>query len=56
MADSTSKRKLTIWEALCEKLGRDPTNEECKTEIFRILRDVPTKKVTKGKLPFQRKH
>jgi hypothetical protein len=27
----------TIWAKLCAQLGRDPTNEECKAEIFRLL-------------------
>ncbi len=27
----------TIWNRLKEKLGREPTNEECKERIFEIL-------------------
>ena len=33
------KRKPTIWEALAERLGREPTNAEAKAEVLRILRD-----------------
>lgn len=30
----------TIWENLVEKLGRNPTNAECREECFRIMREV----------------
>jgi hypothetical protein len=30
----------TIFKALKEKLGREPTNEECRDEVRRILRDA----------------
>lgn len=28
----------TIWAKLAERLGREPTNEEAKAEVQRILR------------------
>lgn len=28
----------TIWAKLAEKLGRDPTNAECRDECRRIMR------------------
>jgi len=33
-------RKPTIWEALQLKLGRNPTNEECKIECKRIIAEA----------------
>ena len=33
----TNKNPDTIYNRLAEKLGRAPTNEECKQEVFRIL-------------------
>lgn len=33
-------RKQTIWEALAEKLGRQPTNKEASDEVKRILREA----------------
>lgn len=27
----------TIWNVLAQKLGREPTNEEAKQEVIRIL-------------------
>ena len=30
-------RKPTVWEALAEKLGREPTNAEASAEVRRIL-------------------
>lgn len=29
----------TIWNKLARRLGREPTNEEAKQEVLRILRD-----------------
>lgn len=31
----------TIWAKLAERLGRDPTTDECRTEIRRILNSEP---------------
>jgi hypothetical protein len=33
-------RKPTIWEALAEKLGRDPTHAEAKAEVKRIISEA----------------
>ena len=40
-------RKPTIWECLVAKLGRNPTNEECKQECLRILNDAMTERAIK---------
>lgn len=32
-------KKPTIYEALREKLGREPTNAELKADVQRILRE-----------------
>lgn len=31
---------MTIWDALAEKLGRQPTNKEASDEVKRILREA----------------
>jgi hypothetical protein len=31
---------MTIWDALAEKLGRQPTNAEAAAEVKRILREA----------------
>lgn len=33
----------TIFNRLAARLGRDPTNQECRDEIFRILREARDK-------------
>jgi hypothetical protein len=48
-------RKPTIYEALRDKLGREPTNDELKAEVNRIKESALVELATKGKLPFQRK-
>lgn len=48
-------RKPTIWENLVVKLGRDPTNEECREDIHRILAEHRVEMAMQGKLPHQRK-
>lgn len=30
---------MTIWQALTEKLGREPTHQEAKAEVQRILKE-----------------
>ena len=47
--------RMTIYEALRKKLGRDPTNLELKQEVIRIKRDAVIELATAGKLPFQRR-
>lgn len=32
--------KPTIWRALADKLGREPTHAEAKAEVLRILREA----------------
>lgn len=48
-------RKPTIWENLVRKLGRDPTNAECREECHRIMQEVTIEQATQGKLAHQRK-
>jgi hypothetical protein len=36
--DDGRRREPTIWRALALKLGREPTNEEARAEVRRILR------------------
>ena len=33
----------TIWNRLAARLGRAPTNHECRDEIYRILREARDK-------------
>lgn len=35
----TNNNTDTIWNKLAEKLGRQPTNEEARQEVLRILRE-----------------
>lgn len=48
-------RKPTIYEALREKLGREPTHAEVKADVLRILQEGRVEMATDGKLPHQRK-
>ena len=34
----TNHNPTTIWNKLAARLGREPTNEEAKDEVLRILR------------------
>ena len=45
----------TIYEALRAKLGREPTHEEVKADVRRILREGYAEMAARGKLPHQRK-
>lgn len=47
-------RKPTIYEALREKLGREPTNQELNAKVREILRDAAIERATAGKLRHQR--
>lgn len=38
-ATKNSQKSLTIYEALREKLGREPTGAELKADVQRILRE-----------------
>lgn len=46
---------MTIYEALRVKLGRDPTSEEVRADVRRILSESTVDLASKGKLPHQRK-
>lgn len=48
-------RKPTIYEALREKLGREPTAVELRADFRRILIEVVIELAEKGKLSRQRK-
>ena len=47
--------KPTIYEALRDKLGREPTNAELKADVKRIMADAIADLASKGKLPHQRR-
>ena len=46
---------MTIYEALRQKLGREPTNAELKKDVKRILDEGLVDLAAKGKLPHQRR-
>jgi hypothetical protein len=48
-------RKPTIYEALVEKLGRNPTHEEIKADCKRIMQNGLIEAAEQGKLKHQRK-
>lgn len=48
-------KKPTIWEALAQKLGREPTNAEANAEVRRILQDGLIERAAAGKLSHQRR-
>jgi len=48
-------RKLTIYEALRLKLGREPTNQEIKADVQRILSESLAELAASGRLAHQRK-
>ena len=35
----TNKNPETIWNKLAAKLGREPTSDEAREEVFRIMRE-----------------
>ena len=43
-------RQPTIYEALAAKLGREPTNAECKTEVLRIMEEARAERVARSKV------
>lgn len=51
---SSPARKPTIYAALVETLGREPTHHEIKTEVKRILNEATIDLAERGKLPHQR--
>lgn len=46
-------RKPTIYEALRDKLGREPTNAEVKADCLRILAEGAQEAAERGKLKLQ---
>ncbi len=48
-------RKPTIYEALAAKLGRPPTDAECRADVKRVLTESLIERATKGQLTHQRK-
>ena len=53
--EGTNMRKPTIYEALREKLGREPTPAELKEDVKRILSEALIDSAMRGKLPHQRR-
>jgi hypothetical protein len=48
--------KPSIYEALRDKLGREPTNAEVRADVERIKTDALVKTATGGKLRHQKRH
>lgn len=42
-------RRPTIWQDLQTKLGRDPTNAECRDEVQRILREAAEERASRSR-------
>lgn len=51
----TNNNPDTIWNKLAARLGREPTNEEARAEIARILTETRVTLAEQGRLPHQRK-
>ncbi len=47
--------KPTIYSVLKAKLGREPTNQELKADVIRILDECTVCRAEAGKLSWQRK-
>lgn len=47
--------KPTIYEALRDKLGREPTNGELRADVGRIKAEALVELAETGKLPHQRR-
>lgn len=47
--------RMTIYEALRQKLGRVPTNAEIKADVERIKTEALVELSTQGRLPHQRR-
>lgn len=45
----------TIYQALRAKLGREPTNEELKADVRRILEETTQELAEAGRLSHQRR-
>ena len=51
----TNNNPDTIWNRLAKRLGREPTNDEARDEVKRILTEALVDRVRAGKLAHQRK-
>jgi hypothetical protein len=49
------KRRETIWEALANELGRQPTHKEACEKVRNILEEGLIERAERGALPHQRK-
>jgi hypothetical protein len=47
--------KPTIYEALAQKLGREPTHAEIKADVDRILQDGLIERAEAGQLAHQKR-
>lgn len=55
MSTATARKPLTIYAALKEKLGREPTHAELTADVRRILADGTIDIAEKGALRHQRR-
>lgn len=46
---------MTVYEALRQKLGREPTNAEIKADMQRIADEVLVEMASRGKMRHQRR-
>lgn len=51
----TNKNPMTIHNRLKDKLGREPTHDELKVEVRRIMEAALITTAERGKLPHQRR-
>lgn len=51
----TNNNPDTIWNRLAAKLGREPTMQEARDEVKRIMSEQTVDLATAGKLPHQRR-
>lgn len=55
MRSGLGAHKPTIYEALRQKLGREPTNAELKADVKRIMQEALVETASRGRLPHQRR-
>ena len=48
-------RGVSIWQALADRLGRQPSNSEVKAELARITEESLIERAELGKLKHQRR-
>lgn len=51
----TNNNPDTIWNRLAARLGREPTSDEARAEVRRILTQITLEAAQAGKLAHQRK-